>query len=169
MKGLEIRCSNIEACRDAVKKFSRSVPHIVVHVGINDLRTQDVEVVFTKYCQMVRDIADKSEKVTISLLLPCDEQPLSSRVVALNNRLTTEYVKSDADHKLNVCLNDNFTTNGRPNANLYEDTVHINFEGTKILCSNLKKVMNLLNKAGQSERSADGAAQVADEWFFSRR
>ena len=159
MKGLEIRCSNIEACRDAVKKFSRSVPHIVVHVGINDLRTQDVEVVFTKYCQMVRDIADKSEKVTISLLLPCDEQPLSSRVVALNNRLTTEYVKSDADHKLNVCLNDNFTTNGRPNANLYEDTVHINFEGTKILCSNLKKVMNLLNKAGQSERSADGAGR----------
>ena len=33
---------------------------------------------------------------------------------------------------------------------LYEDSVHINREGTKVLCSNLKRSMNLQNK--QAER-----------------
>lgn len=152
LKGSEIKCSTLEAVSETVRRINKSVPHVVIHVGVNDLRKphSSVDDVFSKYCQTVHDVSSKSDKITLSLLLPCDEQPLCSNIMALNNLIITKFLKTEKNSKISVCMNDNFTSAGILNSKLFEDSVHINREGTKVLCSNLKRSMNLQNK--QAER-----------------
>ena len=56
--------------------------------------------------------------------------------MALNSLIQSKFSKSE---NIKVCFNDNFTKQGSRIDNLYEDDVHLNKQGTKLLCSNLKK------------------------------
>ena len=120
LKGSEMKCSTLEAVSETVRRMNKSIPHVVIHVGVNDLRKprSSVEDVFSKYCQSVQDVSSKSDKVTLSLLLPCDEQPLCSNIVALNNLIITKFLKTDKNPKINVCMNDNFTSAGIINSKI---------------------------------------------------
>lgn len=54
---------------------------IILHVGVNDLKSKSVEDTFSLYNKCVIKCLEKADRVIISLLTPCRQQPLSSKVV----------------------------------------------------------------------------------------
>ena len=137
-KAKKIRCPTIDAAAETMTSINGKYDNIIVHVGVNDLRDENVSVghIFRKYEDMVHKVQLKASKVTLSLLTPCEEQPLSSNTVALNSLILSKFSKS-VDIK--ICFNDNFSKQGSRIESLYEDDIHLNKQGTKVLCSNLKK------------------------------
>lgn len=64
-RGQKKKCSTLEAVSEAVRRINKSVPHVVLKVGVNDLRKprSSVNDMFSKYCQTVRDDASISNKI----------------------------------------------------------------------------------------------------------
>ena len=105
----------------------------------------------------MHEVQKRASKVTLSLLVPCEEQPLSSNIVALNSLIQSKFSKSD---NIKVCINDNFSKQGSRIENLYEDDMHLNKQGTKVLCSNLKK--SLFGVTPRNQRDSSVGRQSAN-------
>ena len=158
-KTKKVKCPTIDILADSLTDFNGNFDHIIIHVGVNDLRNQNLSVgqVFKKYEDMVHEVQKRASKVTLSLLVPCEEQPLSSNIVALNSLIQSKFSKSD---NIKVCINDNFSKQGSRIENLYEDDMHLNKQGTKVLCSNLKK--SLFGVTPRNQRDSSVGRQSAN-------
>ena len=57
-KEKKIRCSSIDAVAASMADISGKFDHIIIHVGVNDLRSQNISVgqVFNKYEEMVQEV-----------------------------------------------------------------------------------------------------------------
>ena len=54
---------------------------IMVHVRINDLKSQSVETVFPKFVELINEAISKANEVLISMLIPAREDALDKKVV----------------------------------------------------------------------------------------
>ena len=94
-KAKKIRCPTIDAAAETMTSINGKYDNIIVHVGVNGLRDENVSVghIFRKYEDMVHKVQLKASKVTLSLLTPCEEQPLSSNTVALNSLILSKFLE----------------------------------------------------------------------------
>ena len=81
-----------------------------------------------------------SDHVVLSLPIPCEEQPLSSKVVGFNNLVLSAF---EENQNITVCQNVNFSYRGKIIRKFYEsDGIHLTSnEGTRLLAGNLKSII----------------------------
>ena len=122
---------------------------IMLHVGINDLKSKGVDEVSKDLENLTKLCVQKADKVILSLPLVCKEPVLASKVAGLVSLL---FHKLDKMEKLIIIRNDNFSNQGRIKDSLFKDNIHPNFEGTKLLASNMRFALNMF-QSSKNERS----------------
>ena len=88
--GKSIKCcinNNCEAV-SAIEHMN-DVHHLVFHVGVNNLKSSPVEDTFKQYDCMIELARTKAENITVSLLTPCDSQPVCSIKFSHCHRMQT--------------------------------------------------------------------------------
>ena len=138
-KGRSYTTYTISEAAEKLKQLPR-VKTLVLHVAVNDLKSQDSAVhCFERYKSLIDEAQNKSDKLIWSLPLPSDEQPLQSNIVAFNS-----LVLSSFNNSTNIIINknDNFAENNCVIKKFYVDSIHVNAtQGTKLLASNLKRAV----------------------------
>ena len=139
--GLNIPASDLRQAENVIDDME-NVKVIILHVGVNNHRSKSVEETFSLYNKCVIKCLERADRVIISLLIPCRQQPLSSKVVGLNYLILSNFQASD---KLPLCFNDNFAVRGRLQHKLYmPDGLHLNAtQGTRVLARNLKQAITM--------------------------
>jgi hypothetical protein len=137
--GVKTWAPTIPEAEDAIDTLNYS-DVTIIHVGVNDLKTKNVEDCFKSYERLISATEKKSERVIISLVLPCAHQPLNSKILGFNNLITSTFKPTE---KLNINYNGNFSSHGEIISKFFKsDLLHLNqTEGTKLLAGNLKRAV----------------------------
>ncbi|CAH1802071.1 unnamed protein product [Owenia fusiformis] len=110
---------------------------IIYQVLSNDVKSESDDNIMESMEELVQltETLKEDSKIILSLPPPRkDDAKWNVRQRALNARLEARY----HDKSNVVCSsNENLGYNGHPNAKFYRDDVHINMQGTKILCANI--------------------------------
>jgi hypothetical protein len=64
---------------------------IILHVGINDLKTISVEEVFSDYENAISNLMSKCESLLLSLVTPCHHESLDQKVYEFNKRVFNKF------------------------------------------------------------------------------
>jgi hypothetical protein len=111
---------------------------IMVHVGINDLKSQSVETVFPKFVELINEAKSKANEVLISMLTPAREDALDKKVIEMNNMIYSTFYKEG----FILCHNDNFCSrDNRIMDSLYYNETKISDEGIRVLAINFKRAL----------------------------
>ena len=111
---------------------------IMVHVGINDLKSQSVETVFPKFVELINEAKSKANEVLISMLTPAREDALDRKVIEMNNMIYSTFYKEG----FILCHNDNFCSrDNRIMDNLYYNKTKLSDEDIRVLASNFKRAL----------------------------
>ena len=96
---------------------------IVLHVGINDLKSISIEDTFSVYNRCVSKCLRIADRVILSLLAPSKDQTLGRKIIGLNNSILSNFQPSD---KFTICYNDNFSVRGKITDTLFtQDGIHL--------------------------------------------
>ena len=111
----------------------------ILHVGINDLKTNSAEDTFRFYNELVNKAISKSDKVVLSLLTPSLAKYLNNKVQEMNEMIVFKFNRED---KISICHNNNFCINGVINENLFFNNTRLSRDhGIKVLASNLRRTL----------------------------
>ena len=110
---------------------------IILHAGINDLKSKSIEDTFSAYNRCVSKCRRITDRVILSLLTPSKDQTLGGKIVGLNNSILSSFQSSD---KLTIYYNDNFNVRGKIIDKVFtQDGIHLSVgQGVRVLASNLR-------------------------------
>ena len=112
---------------------------IILHVGINDLKSNPVETTFPKYAELVRKAKSKADKVLISMLTPSKEKELDDKVLEMNDKIFLQFSRKEG---IMLSYNNNLRSRDhQPVDKLFFNNTKLSKEGISILASNLRKTM----------------------------
>ena len=115
------------------------VQSLILHIGINNLKSQPAEEVFTQFVDLVNQALEKCDKLVISLPTPARSRYLNSRVNSLNNLIKTKLERSE---RISFCFNSNFCLNGEAIDQLFYNNTKLSREhGIKLLAGNLRRAL----------------------------
>ena len=111
---------------------------IILHVGINDLKTISVEEAFNDYENAISNIMSKCDSLLLSLVTPSHYESLDQKVFEFNKRVFDKF--SDVE-KVKISMNSNFTQNEWLRKHLYRDAIRLSRDGISVLAANLKRIL----------------------------
>ncbi|VDH94291.1 Hypothetical predicted protein [Mytilus galloprovincialis] len=138
MTGKKITAYTIQKAEEVIKNINQT-DILILHVGVNDLKTHNVEESFQQYVSLVNSALSVSNNLVLSLMTPSAADFLNDKISKMNNLIASEFENSA---KIALCLNNNFCRQGKILQQLYwNDTKLSRDQGVKILASNLRRTI----------------------------
>ena len=131
--GSRMYAPTIEHALEAVNKLHK-FEIIIIHTGVNNLKSQSPEYVASQYRTLVQEATRKADRIVLSLPIPSLTKPWNDKINQFK-RLVEIGVRDSP--VITVCNNNNFKYYDNPVARYLADDVHPNEEGTRVLAGNL--------------------------------
>lgn len=135
-KGEKVTTYTIEDASFVVSEMNFAQT-ILLHVGINNLKSQPAEEVLSQFSNLVNLARTKSGNVVISLPTPSRTEYLNYRVQDFNTLIKSNFERLE---NITLCLNSNFSVKGEIIDQLFFNHTKLSREhGIRLLAGNLKR------------------------------
>ena len=138
-KGVKQTTYTVGDARAAIRDNVSNCNLIMIHVGINNLKDNDVETVFPEFVELIKEAKSKSKEVFISMLTPARIIALDRKVMQMNDLIYKTFSKEE---NIILCINDNFCTrDNKIVEKLYFNNTKLSDEGVRLLAGNIRRTL----------------------------
>ena len=131
--GSRMYAPTIENALEAVNRLPKTET-VIIHTGINNLKSQSVDHVVSQYRTLVQQASRKADHLVLSLPIPSLTKPWNDKINQFKRQVENGLRDSP---NITLCNNNNFNYYDNPVTRYFADDVHPNEEGTRVLAGNL--------------------------------
>lgn len=110
----------------------------ILHVGINDLKSNPVDSVLPNYMELVNKAKLKADRLLISTMIPTRGTFLNNKLSEMNEKIHSKFSNEEG---VLICYNDNLSHMGQAIDRFYYNATKLSDEGIRILASNIRKAL----------------------------
>ncbi|KAK7501938.1 hypothetical protein BaRGS_00006690 [Batillaria attramentaria] len=140
--GLQVEKQKASTVEDCASKSGGQTPEaIVIHTGINNLKTETAEKASEKFVSVVQELASKhpDAKIVVSKLVPTHRQDLQAK-----RELYNAMVFSALHQKERVSFINHDTLGSKPAKAYYDDDIHPSKRGAGIMAGSIGRHLSQL-------------------------